>query len=184
VYTRPEFSIALLRGINVGGKNILPMKDLTAIFGAAGCTDVKTYIQSGNVIFRAEPKLMKNLAGDVSARIVAGFGIKAPVVLRTHGELKRTVANNPYLNTAANEKALFVMFLAAQPDSGDAAALDPQRSPPDQFTVYDRDIYLNLANGAATTKLTNQYFDSRLKTVSTARNWRTVLKLFELTSPE
>jgi uncharacterized protein (DUF1697 family) len=174
-----KFNIALLRGINVGGKHILPMKDLSAIFVAAGCTDVKTYIQSGNVIFHASPKLLKSLAADVAAGIFAGFGIHSPVILRTHSELAAVVENKPF-----SEKDLYVMFLADLPNPEGLAKLDPHRSPPDEFIVRNREIYLNVPTGAAKSKLTNQYFDSRLKTISTARNWRTVLKLLELTSPE
>ena len=72
------------------------------------------------------------------------------------------------------------MFLGSQPDAGAIAALDPDRSPPDAFVVRGREIYLQCPNGAGTTKLTNAWFDSRLSTISTGRNWRTVLKLFEL----
>jgi uncharacterized protein (DUF1697 family) len=179
VPNKQEFNIALLRGINVGGKHILPMKDLSAIFIASGCTDVKTYIQSGNVIFRAPPKLMKSLASDVATRIFSGFGIHSPVILRTHAELAAVVENKPF-----SEKDLYVMFLADLPNPESLEKLDPHRSPPDEFIVRNREIYLNVLTGAAKSKLTNQYFDSRLKTISTARNWRTVLKLLELTSPE
>lgn len=180
----PTASVALLRGINVGGKNLLPMKDLCGIFTDAGCVDVKTYIQSGNVVFRAEPAVLKNIATHATARIAERFGFQSPIILRTHEELRDTVANNPFLSAAPDEKSLHVMFLDGAPGAEHVCQLDPHRSPPDRFLVRRRDIYLYLPNGAGKTKLTNAWFDSKLKVTGTGRNWRTVLKLFELTCPE
>ena len=96
------------------------------------------------------------------------------------GELGETIRNNPFLHAGASENFLHVMFLESQPDASAIAALDPDRSPPDAFVVRGREIYLQCPNGAGSTKLTNAWFDSRLSTISTGRNWRTVLKLFEL----
>lgn len=172
--------VALLRGINVGGKNILPMKDLAHIFLDAGCADARTYIQSGNVIFKAHSRLLENLCGGITERIGVRFGYQIPVVLRTAAQLAETIANNPFVKPGADLKALHVLFLAGLPAAQGVAKLDPDRSPPDAFVVQNREIYLHLPNGAAKTKLTNGYFDSRLATVSTGRNWATVLKLHEL----
>jgi len=160
------------------------MKDLTAIFQKAGCEDVKTYIQSGNVIFRAPSQLMATLGSEVTSRITQQFGIQVPVVLRSREELDSAIRNNPFAKTTPDENFLYVMFLADEPDTDGISKLDPQRSPPDEFIVRSREIYLHLPNGAGRSKLTNSWFDSRLKTVSTSRNWRTVLKLYELTGPE
>jgi uncharacterized protein (DUF1697 family) len=172
--------VALLRGINVGGKNILPMKDLAQMFLDAGCGDPRTYIQSGNVIFRAPSRLLGNLGSGITERIAGRFGYKIPVVLRTTAQLADTIANNPFLKPGADLTLLHVLFLADVPDDASISKLDPDRSKPDVFVVRNREIYLQLPNGAAKTKLTNGYFDSRLSTVSTGRNWATVLKLLEL----
>jgi uncharacterized protein (DUF1697 family) len=172
--------VALLRGVNVGGKNLLPMKDLTCLFGDAGCAGVRTYIQSGNVIFSASQAKAQKLPDRISKAIADRFGYRTPVVLRRAEELGETIRNNPFLHAGASENFLHVMFLGSQPDAGAIAALDPDRSPPDAFVVRGREIYLQCPNGAGTTKLTNAWFDSRLSTISTGRNWRTVLKLFEL----
>jgi uncharacterized protein (DUF1697 family) len=175
--------VALLRGINVGGKNKLPMADLAAIFTGAGCADVRTFIQSGNVLFTAAPKTAERLPSLVAQRIADRFGYRVPVVLRTAGELREVARQNPFLDAGAEPAALHVAFLADLPDPGDVAALDPKRSPPDSFRVRGREIYLCLPSGMARTRLTNSYFDSRLSTISTMRNWQTVLKLVDLTSP-
>lgn len=168
--------VALLRGINVGGKNKLPMKTLAAIFEEAGCTSVQTYIQSGNVIFDAPARL--DVAARVSRAIQSGLSLRVPVVVRTGAELAAAVKAYPFETEPA--EAMAMMFLADRPSASAVADLDPQRSPPDRFAVTGREIHLNLPNGFARTRLTNDYFDRKLATVSTARNWRTVLKLLEL----
>ena len=172
--------VALLRGINVGGKNLLPMTDLARLFEAAGCAGVRTYIQSGNVLFTASRARAEKLPDLIASGIADRFGHRVPVLLRTAAELGETIRQNPFLEAGAAEDWLHVMFLAKQPDAGRVATLDALRSPPDAFAVRGREIYLHCPNGMAKTKLTNAYFDSRLVTVSTARNWRTVRRLFEL----
>ena len=173
--------VALLRGVNLAGKNRLAMKHLAEIFIGAGCRDVVTYIQSGNVVFRAEPGVLEGLAGAVTRQIAERFGLRVPVILRTAAQLGDTIRHNPFLNGGAEEANLHVYFLADLPAQKSVAALDPDRSPPDAFSVRNREVYLHLPNGMGRSKLTNAYFDSKLGTVATARNWRTVLKLFEMT---
>jgi uncharacterized protein (DUF1697 family) len=173
--------VALLRGINVGGKNTLPMRHLAAMFVEAGCSDVRTYIQSGNVVFAATPGVVKRLADAISRRIAKNFGYRVPVVLRTADELHQVLSGNPFLKSGADGRSLHVAFLADLPDPRRIAALDPKRSPGDSFKLRGREIYLCLPNGVAGTKLSNAYFDSTLATTSTLRNWRTVLKLVEMT---
>ena len=173
-------NVALLRGINVGGKNRLPMKELAAMFVDVGCEDVRTYIQSGNVLFRTEPTLGKDIPSLISASILSRFGYRVPVVTRTAQELQEIVQSNPFVETSAEADKLHVVFLAELPDGGHVETLDPNRSPADEFAVLGREVYLYCPNGLARSKLTNSYFDSRLSTTSTMRNWRTVLKLLEL----
>jgi uncharacterized protein (DUF1697 family) len=178
--------IVLLRGINVGGKNKLPMKSLVTIFEALGCRNVRTYIQSGNVIFEADDTLAATLPEGVRAAIEEEFGYSIPVVQRTARELAEAVRQNPWVDDdeAIDPKALHVAFLAEEPSEEAIAGLDPERSPGDEYRVLGREIYLKCPKGLARTKLTNAYFDSRLGTVSTVRNWKTTNKLLELASPE
>ena len=172
--------VALLRGINVGGKNMLPMKELTRMFAAAGCGDVTTYIQSGNVVFSAKDKVVAGLGGLIAKQVEEQFGLQVPVVLRTAAEVETVIRSNPFLRAGAAEETLHVSFLADRPGAGLVAGLDAGRSAPDEFVVVGREIYLRLENGVSGTKLSNAYFDSKLKTVSTMRNWQTVLKLAEM----
>jgi uncharacterized protein (DUF1697 family) len=177
-----DFHVALLRGINVGGKNRLPMKDLAMMFADAGCADVRTYIQSGNVIFRAKDAVARRVPSLISAAIAKRFHFQAPVQIRTTEELRALARRNPFLRKGADPDLLHVAFLASVPVPTQVATLDPKRSPPDEFVVEGGEIFLCLPNGVARSKLTNAYFDSKLRTVSTLRNWRTVLTLLDLVS--
>jgi uncharacterized protein (DUF1697 family) len=175
-----EVYVALLRGINVGGNNKLPMTDLRAMFVAAGCEGVQTYIQSGNVIFSAAPDLAASIASTVSAAIAEKFGYRTPILLRTAAQLREVLAHNPFLQDGAGEEMLHVMFLADEATPEQIGALDPKRSETGRFAARGQDIYLFLPRGVAETKLNNAFFDTKLRTVSTGRNWRTVTRLLAL----
>jgi uncharacterized protein (DUF1697 family) len=142
-----------------------------------------TYIQSGKVVFSASAAVLKKLPQVISQRIADDFGHKVPVVIRSHEQIAAVVRDNPFLNAGKAEKTLHVVFLADLPSVEAVEKLDPRRSPPDRFIVVGQDIYLHLPNGAGQSKLTNAWMDSKLSTISTARNWNTVLKLFEMTKP-
>ncbi len=172
--------VALLRGINVGGKNSLPMKELAAIFEKAGARAVVTYIQSGNVVFEAGAKEAAKLPAAVGAAIAVRHGFSSPVVLRSEAELRAVAESNPFLVAGESEELCHVAFLAARPAAKLVSALDPDRSPGDRFAVVGREVFLHCPKGYGQTKLTNQWLDSKLATVSTVRNWRTVRKLLEL----
>ncbi len=174
------FHVALLRGINLAGKNRLPMKDLAALFSGAGCGAVTTYIQSGNVVFEASPALARRIPSLIEKAIADDFGYQVPVVMRTGAELGRILRGNPFLRAGADAGTLHVAFLADTPAAARVKALDPDRSPPDAFKVRGRDIYLHCPNGFGRSKLSNAYFDSKLGTTSTVRNWNTVVTLCDL----
>jgi uncharacterized protein (DUF1697 family) len=178
---KPGLYVALLRGINVGGKNKLPMKELSAIFGLAGCTEIQTYIQSGNVVCKASATVAKTLPVVVRAAIKKNVGHDVPIVIRTAEELASVARSNPFLAAGAPPETLHVAFLDDQPAPRAVATLDPARSPGDEFVARGREIYLRLPNGVGRSKLTNAYFDRALATTSTIRNWRTVLELLALT---
>ena len=156
------------------------MKELAELFSDEGCTDVRTFIQSGNVLFNAPGHLVSSLGDSLPHRILAAFGCSVPVVLREIRHVEAVLDNNPYLRAGKPEETLYVAFLREEPTADQISSLDPDRSPPDQFAVVGREVFLHLPNGVANSKLTNAYFDSKLKTVSTARNWRTVTTLYEM----
>lgn len=176
----PSTHLILLRGVNVGGKHKLPMKELAELVVQQGCTGVKTYIQSGNVIATVAPKLAARLPTLMADAIRQRHGFDVPVVMRSLEELEKVVNHNPFLKAGKAEETLFVSFLKDEPHPDRLAQLDPHRSPGDEYLVQGRDVYFYLTNGAADTKLTNAYFDSKLATVSTSRNWRTVITLLAM----
>jgi uncharacterized protein (DUF1697 family) len=179
---KPSVHIALLRGINVGGKNLLSMERLADLFAAIGCRHVRTYIQSGNVIFEASPALARRVPRAVSDAIAAATQLEVPVLVRTAAELKAVVRGHPFWKPNLDAKTLHVAFLADAPPAERVAALDHRRSPPDDFVVRGREIYLRFPNGVARSRLTNAYFDGKLATVSTLRGLGTVEKLVALAS--
>jgi uncharacterized protein (DUF1697 family) len=168
--------VALLRGINVAGKNMVGMKELATLFEEAGAREVVTYIQSGNVVFTATAPLAKKLPSLMAKQIPSRFGCQSPVIVRSHAELEQIAKMNPFSHD--DPTRLLVMFLDGVPKNVDQ--LDAKRSPPDQFAVAGREIYLYCPNGYGRSKLTNDYFDRTLGVVSTARNWRTVLTLLQM----
>jgi uncharacterized protein (DUF1697 family) len=173
--------IALLRGINVGGKNMIPMPELKSLFASIGLEDVSTYLQSGNVVFSSSTGDAQALAVAIEERIDEAFELGTTVLLRTPAELAEIADSNPYLGREADLAKLHVVFLSGPPEADAVAELDPARSPPDEFAVRGREIYLHLPNGAGRSKLTMDYFEKRLGVRATARNWKTVTKLLELT---
>lgn len=172
--------VLLLRGINVGGKNIVPMKALVRVVEGAGGSGVRTYIQSGNVVFSAPPKSVSVIGTRVSAAIAREFGLTVPVIVRSHEEMRRIATKNPFLARGASEEHLHIGFLSAAPTPARIRTLDPARSPADSFIVRGAEIYLHFPNGVSGTKLTSACLDSTLGTICTIRNWRTVLKLGDM----
>ena len=161
---------------------MLPMNDLAAMFNAAGCAGVRTYIQSGNVVFRASPEVAARIPELISRRLSEDFGYSSPVITRTAAELRTATKHNPFIERGADTRTLHLAFLADRPTAARVRLLDPDRSLPDQFSVRGREVFLACPRGLGRTRLTNRYFDSTLATTTTIRNWRTVLKLVEFTS--
>jgi uncharacterized protein (DUF1697 family) len=173
-----EVYVGLLRGVNVGGKNKLPMKDLAEILAKSGCAEVKTYIQSGNVVFTAPESPCDDLPRKIATQVEKRFGHKPPMTIRSMQQMLDIVRHNPYVGPGMDESRVAVLFLADTPTAENVAKLDPDRSPGDEFTVRGSEIYLFVGkNGFAKSKLTNAYFDSKLATMSTGRNWRTTVTL-------
>ena len=192
--------VALLRGINVGGRNAVAMPALRVVFESLGHERVTTYIQSGNVCFTSAPAGATagvggdppgqgaasgragvaspvDLAAEIELAMLQAFGLGVRVVLRTRTELARLAAVNPFLDSEAGRAKIHVFFLAAMPTPEGLAKLDPDRFPPDAFAVVGREIFVHYPNGAGRSRLTLDYFERRLGTHGTARNWNTVNEL-------
>jgi uncharacterized protein (DUF1697 family) len=169
--------VALLRGINVGGKTKVPMATLREICASAGCDDVVTYIQSGNVVLDSAQKA-EELQSTLEAAIAAEFGFKPAVMVRAAKEMAAVVDRNPFPD--AEEKALHVGFLHAAPAAATKKCLSAIDCNPEQLAVVRREIYLQLPDGMGRAKLPVQMERCLRPTPITVRNWRTVTKLVEL----
>ena len=172
--------VALLRGINLGPHKRIAMPALREIVAGLGHTEVETYLQSGNVVFRPKPKAPKDLAGSLATAIADATGHEVPVVVRTAPELRKVVAASPY--QVDDPTRVVVAFLAEAVDLGDLALGDLSEYLPDELTIVGREIYVSVPNGQGRSKLMEALTKRRLPTTLTVRNWRTVTALAELTS--
>jgi uncharacterized protein (DUF1697 family) len=171
--------VALLRGINVGGKQKVPMAELRALVEGLGHEDVTTYVQSGNVVLRAGGTA-NDVAAGIEQAIKRSLGLAVSVIVRTRAQLAKVLDSNPYLGARTDTSKLYVVFLAVEPPAPAVKRLDPDRGRPDEFTVRRREIYLQLPNGAGRSKLTLDWFEKQLGVRGTARNWRTTNQLLAL----
>lgn len=175
--------IALLRGINVGGHNRVPMPQLRTILEGLGHAEVATYLQSGNAVFTSDATDEQRLADDIRQGIADDLGLDIAVLVRTADEVAAIAAANPFATAAAeNPKFVHAVFLSADPDPERVAALDPTRYAPDEYRIGSRVIYVHYPNGAGRSKLDDAVW-RRLGVTATARNWNTVTKLLTMTSP-
>lgn len=171
--------IALFRGINVGGNNMLPMKELKDVLESEDCCDVRTYIQSGNVIFRCamtdRPRLEKRL----TAAILKSHGFEPRVLLLTHGEIESAAKGNPFPEAVEDPARLHLFFLAETPKKPDLKALEALKTKTERFALNGKILYLHTPDGFGTSKLAAKA-ERLLGVEATARNWRTVNTLIEM----
>jgi uncharacterized protein (DUF1697 family) len=171
--------IAILRGINVSGKNKILMQDLKALFESLNFKNVKTYIQSGNVVF--DSKSSKNLVALIQQKIKEQFGFDVPVIVRTVDEISSILNLNPYLNQKNIEMdKLHITFLSEQPTKENQTKINTYNFAPDMFEIIGNEVYLHCPNGYGNTKLSNTFFENKLKVTATTRNWKTVNEIAKL----
>lgn len=173
--------IAILRGINVSGKNKIVMKELKAAFEAADFHNVATYIQSGNVVFTHASNDEKTIAKQITQLIKTSFGLDVPVLVRTLNYIVQANANNPFLKREGIEvDKLHITFLADVPNQENIEKLNSYNYPPDEVIVIGTAVYLHCPNGQARTKFHNSFIENKLKVTATGRNLKTVNKLIEM----
>jgi uncharacterized protein (DUF1697 family) len=167
--------IALLRGINVGGHNIIKMAELRQLLESMGLHKVKTYIQSGNVLFESEEGATQ-LTERIEEEIRTTFGFPVPVILRTAEELKRIIQDCPYSPDSLNEgESVQLAFLADEPSQEKIAFLESFKSELDECRIVGKEVYLFFRQSIRDSKLATQL--PKLGVPATVRNWKTVLKL-------
>ncbi|MCG6970833.1 MAG: DUF1697 domain-containing protein [Gammaproteobacteria bacterium] len=172
--------IALFRGINVGGKNLLPMKALVSILEDMDCQNIKTYIQSGNAVFQCKKNRRKNIAEDLSVRILDAYGFAPKVLLLDAAGLEDAITNNPF--ETDNGKALHFYFLDSQPKEARLEQLMAVQSPSEKFKLHNNVFYLYAPDGIGRSKLAAKVEQS-LGVPVTARNWNTIGKLIAMVAP-
>ncbi len=172
--------IALLRGINVSGKNKIKMVELRAMCQEMGFHNVKTYIQSGNIVFESEENNPGKLENKLKSRLFTTFGYDVKVMVRRQDYFQKTIEGNPFINPQVDIKYLHVTFLDKIPDSELAENLEHADYGTDEFRIVEDKVYLYFPNGYGRTKLTNRVFEKKLKAEATTRNWKTVSKLNEI----
>lgn len=171
--------VALLRGVNVGGTKVA-MADLRRLVADLGHDDVKTYLQSGNVVFGSTVRDAEALARGIERAIADELGLTVPVLVRSGRELAAVAGGNPYANGEDDPTRLLVAFLATVPEKSAVAALTVPSGENVAFTVTGREVYLHYPDGGyGRSKFTNNHLEKKLGVVATTRNWRSVRALAE-----
>ncbi|HVJ87816.1 MAG TPA: DUF1697 domain-containing protein [Caulifigura sp.] len=172
-------AIALLRGINVGGKAIVPMRTLVDCLEELGYDDVRTYIQSGNAVFRSPKKLTAKSAEAITAAVQTACGVDPHVQLLTLAELESVIEGNPFRDGVDDPSRLHVFFLASEPKSPKLEAVETLKAPTERCRLTPRAFYLHAPEGIGRSKLAAA-LERLLGVPTTARNWRTVEKIREM----
>jgi uncharacterized protein (DUF1697 family) len=173
--------IGILRGINVSGQKMIKMPELKAHLEKAGLVNVLIYIQSGNVVFEYKKESSGKLQELIKTVIAKKFGFDVPVIVKTSEELIEVSQNNPFINKRkADIEKLHVTFLSEEPKKELLEKFIPPANIPGEYAFSGKAIYLLCPNGYGQTKLTNNFFENKLKVTATTRNWKTVLKLAEM----
>jgi uncharacterized protein (DUF1697 family) len=173
--------VAMLRSINVSGRNRVAMADLRSLVEGLGYGDVATYVQSGNVVFTGTGA-STSVAARIADRITAELGLEVPVIVRNRRELSRVVGGIPYSGADDEPTQHHVTFLADRPAAASVTKLAEKAAPfaPDRCEVVGRDVYLHCPGGYGNTKLNNAFIERHLGVTATTRNWRTVVTLAEM----
>jgi uncharacterized protein (DUF1697 family) len=171
--------IALLRGINVGGNKKLPMKALATLLADLDCTNVRTYIQSGNVVLQSAETDRARLASDIGAEIDRRHGFSPEVMVLGLDNLEQAIAKNPFPEAESAPTTLHLGFLASAPTNPDVKTLESLKNESEQFRLVDDVFYLHAPDGIGRSKLAARA-ERALGVPMTDRNWRTVCKIREM----
>ncbi|MDT0643925.1 DUF1697 domain-containing protein [Zunongwangia sp. F363] len=176
--------IAILRGINVGGKRKIPMAELREKLGFLGFKNVKTYIQSGNIIFSHDKEKALEIATQLEEFILDTYGFQVPVIIRSAEEIAKAISENPFLSKEIDIERLHLTFLKQIPDAEKIEKAKNANYEPDDFKVLNNNVFIYCSGKYSDSKLTNKFFEDKFKVSATTRNWKTVLKLASLATEE
>ncbi len=172
--------VSLLRGINVSGQKKVGMKELQKIYESLGAKSVKTYIQSGNVVFQYRDLNNSELINRIEKKIKQHFKFDVLVLIRTKDEFRKLIENNPF--SQKDTTKLHVTFLSDTPAKMVIDDIDKIKDKSEKFSIFSKEIYLFCPNGYGKSKLSNTFFERKLQVSATTRNWRTVTALFDITN--
>jgi uncharacterized protein (DUF1697 family) len=173
--------ISMLRGVNLARHRRMKMDDLKAVYESLKLRDVRTYVQSGNVVFTSDEREFGKLVGRIERAIEKTFGFHSDVVVRTASEMRNVVARNPFAKRRGIEPAkLVVTFLAADPGEAARAAVRKIPTSPEELHIAGRELYIYFPDGQGRSKLPTSAIERALATSGTARNWNSVTKLLEM----
>lgn len=174
--------IAILRGINVGGKRKILMQDLKMLFYDLGFKNIETYIQSGNVFFDLDENQSDlEISKKIEQAIFRKYKFEVPVIVRSTKDLEMVVENNPFYQENETEiNQLHLTFLKESPVRENSEKAESYNYEPDRFVVHGKHVFVYCEGKYHQTKINNNFFENKLKTTATTRNWKTVLKLLEL----
>jgi uncharacterized protein (DUF1697 family) len=171
----------MLRGINVSGQKIIKMADFKNHLQELNFTDVQTYIQSGNAVFKNKKTLPKDLEKKITKKILEEYGFEVSVIVKSPNELTEIIKKNPFTKDEDLNR-LCVIFLSDEPTSDNLKKLKGIDYSPEEYVLKGKTIYLYSPHGYGKAKMNNNFFENKLKVVATTRNWKTVNKLSEMAS--
>ena len=176
-----ERYVTILRGINVSGQNKIRMADLSLLYESLGFTNVRTYIQSGNIVFESVPGKPDKLVHDIERAIRNKYGFEVPVLVRTGAEMQSAIKANPFLKEKGIDvTSLHLTFLERAPEKSVVQKFDPGPLGHDRYSIRDANVYLYCPDGYGKTRLSNTFLEKRLGVRATTRNWKTVNVLNDL----
>jgi uncharacterized protein (DUF1697 family) len=173
--------ISLLRGVNVGGHNLVKMDALRALYESLKLRGAQTYVQSGNVVFRTDERDLVRLARRIEDGIERRFGFRPDAIVRTTAELRDAIARNPFASRRGIEPGkLLVTFLSGDPNPEARAEVLRIKTDPEELKISGRELYIYYPDGMGRSKLSWMAIVKALKTTGTGRNWNSVVKLLEI----
>ncbi|MBI9035969.1 MAG: DUF1697 domain-containing protein [Bacteroidales bacterium] len=176
--------ISLLRGINVGGHRKIKMADLRKHYESLSFQNVRSYIQSGNLVFQSEESDQRKIENLISDKIKEVYGYDVPVIIRTKQEWNRVVSTNPFLDKIDDINFLSVSFLSDIPEKSILEVIVAQNTDGDRIMSSGKEFYAYTNNGFRNTRFTNTFMEKKFKLNITTRNWKTILKLQEILEKE
>ncbi|MFA6368406.1 MAG: DUF1697 domain-containing protein [Bacteroidales bacterium] len=173
--------ISILRGINVSGHKLIKMEALRTSYENMGFSNVKTYVQSGNVIFSYDDIEINKLEEQIFQQIKKDFGFDVPVIVMSIEKIEEIIKNNPFLKDKSKEESfMHVTFLASKSETYNFNTIEEKKQGNEDIVFSDYAVYLYCPNGYGNTKLNNNFIETKLKVRATTRNWKTTNELFQI----